>query len=493
MKEWTREEKYRYLKDPQELLELYSKISASAYRQTYHIQAVTGLMNDPNGFVWYENQWHLFYQWCPWGAVHGLKHWYHIVSKDLVTWKNLGVCLLPDQNDGYDNKGVYSGSAMPIGDKMYLYYTGNHRDEDWTRKAYTCLARLGRGGWPEKYPLPLFGANPDYTEHQRDPKIICLPGSDRYYIIIGAQTKDKRGCALIYSSEDLQHGWRFAGELKVPGYENFGDMWECPSIERLGGRDVLLFCPQHLTIPGRGGSQNHNGYILGNMDWETLTFTPEGHFHVLDFGFDSYAAACANNLQEPDKAILIAWMGVPDLSYPTDEEDWSGCLTLPRELTVRKRRLVQQPLPELKKLRDERLSTQPDEQGVFALPKAAEIELDVRPGAFYLSLFAKADGSGGLTISCDEEQKEVTVYRGKMDTRFNLNEGEVRKRPLEEGLYHLRIFIDSSSVEIFVNDGEAVFTSRVFPTEQEHFCQVEGDAFVRMWTMKRAVKEEFLI
>ena len=69
-------------------------------------------------------------------------------------------------------------------------------------------------------------------------------------------------------------------------------------------------------------------------------------------------------------------MGVPDLSYPTDEEDWSGCLTLPRELTVRKRRLVQQPLPELKKLRDERLSTQPDEQGVFALPKAAEIELE---------------------------------------------------------------------------------------------------------------------
>ena len=116
MKTWTKEEKYRYLKDPQEL-------------------------NDPNGFVWHDNKWHLFYQWCPWGAVHGLKHWYHIVSKDLVTWKNLGVCLLPDQEEGYDNKGVYSGSAMPIGDKIYLYYTGNHRDADWTRHAYTCLAR----------------------------------------------------------------------------------------------------------------------------------------------------------------------------------------------------------------------------------------------------------------------------------------------------------------------------------------------------------------
>ena len=493
MRTWTKEEKYRYLKDPQELLELYEKISASPYRQTYHNQAVTGLMNDPNGFVWHDNQWHLFYQWCPWGAVHGLKHWYHIVSKDLVTWKNLGVCLLPDQEGGYDNKGVYSGSAMPIDDKIYLYYTGNHRDPDWTRHAYTCLARLGRDGWPEKYPLPLFGANPAYTEHQRDPKIICLPGSDTYYMIIGAQTKDKRGCALIYSSENLQHGWTFAGELKVAGFENFGDMWECPSIERLGGRDVLLLCPQHMTLPGRGGSQNHNGYIIGKMDWETLTFTPDGQFHVLDFGFDSYAAACANNLQEPDKAILIAWMGLPDVSYPTDEEDWSGCLTLPRELTVRGRRLIQQPLPEIRKLRNEPQPTAPDANGVFEVPRAAEIEVDVRPGFFKLAVFAKKDGSGGITITCDPDQKEITVDRSGMETRFNLSEGESRTRPLEFGLTHLRIFVDSSSVEIFVNDGDAVFTSRVFPGDGEHFCRVEGDAFIRMWTMKRAVKEEFLI
>ena len=493
MKEWTREEKYRYLKDPQELLDLYGRISTSPYRQTFHNQAVTGLMNDPNGFVWHDNQWHLFYQWCPWGAVHGLKHWYHIVSKDLVTWRNLGVCLLPDQEGGYDNKGVYSGSAMPIGDKIYLYYTGNHRDPDWTRRAYTCLARLGNDGWPEKYPLPLFGAHPGYTEHQRDPKIVCLPGRDTYYMIIGAQTQDRRGCALIYSSEDLQHGWTFAGELKVPGFESFGDMWECPSVEHIGGRDVLLFCPQHLTLPGRGGSQNHNGYILGTMDWDTLTFTPDGQFHVLDFGFDSYAAACANNLQDADKAVLIAWMGLPDVGYPTDEEEWSGCLTLPRELTVRRRRLIQQPLPELKKLRNEPVPTSPDNNGVFELPDAAEIEVDCRPGPFSMRLFADAGGGGGVRISCDDGQTEITVDRSGMRTRFNLSEGETRTRPLEEGLSHLRIYIDHSSVEIFVNDGDAVFTSRVFPETGEHFCRVEGDAFVRMWTMKRAVKEQFLI
>lgn len=493
MREWTKEEKYKILRDPQELLPLYERIKESSYRQTYHNQAVTGLMNDPNGFVWHDNKWHLFYQWCPWGAVHGLKHWYHIVSTDLVTWRNLGLCLIPDQGAGYDNKGAYSGSAMPIDDKIYLYYTGNHRDEDWTRHAYTCLARLSKDGWVEKYPLPLFGEHPGYTEHQRDPKIVIRPGSDMYYIIIGAKSKEGNGCALIYGSDDLQRGWNFLGELKVPGFEAFGDMWECPTIEHIGGKDVLMFCPQHLLIPGRGNSRHHNGYIIGNMDWDKLEFQPEGQFHVLDFGFDSYAAACANNIQDSDKAILIAWMGLPDASYPTDEEDWSGCLTLPRELTVRGRRLIQKPLPEIRKLRDERVVIEKDQKGLFRLPRAIEMEVDCRDGLHDIRLFTDENGEGGLRISCDAAQTEISIDRSGLRKRFNTEDGEVRTRPLEHGLTHLRIFIDSSSVEVFVNDGDAVFTSRVFPDDGELYCNVQGDSFVKMWTMKRAVREQFLV
>ncbi len=493
MKEWTREELYKILEDPQQLWQLHEQAASSYYRQTFHIQSVSGLMNDPNGFVWHDNEWHLFYQWCPWGAVHGLKHWYHVISKDLVTWKNLGLSLVPDRGDGYDNKGAYSGSAMPIGDSLYLYYTGNHRDPDWTRHAYTCLAKLNDDGWVEKYQLPLFGAHPDYSEHQRDPKIVKLEDSDKYYIILGAQTKDKKGCALVYESEDLLHGWTFAGQLKVPGFEDFGDMWECPSVERIGGKDVLMMCPQHMKLKGRGESDNHNGYIIGQMDWENLTFTPDGQFHVLDFGFDSYAAECANNLQDADKAILIAWMGLPDVSYPTDEENWSGCLTLPRELTVRGRRLIQQPLPELKKLREEEIPLREEVGGRYDLPRACEIEVYCRPGDVELDMFTDEKGEGGLDIRYDEEKKEITVDRSGMTNRFNVAHGESRTRPLEDGLSHLRIFVDHSSIEIFVNDGDAVFTSRVFPTEAEKFFTVRGDAFVRMWTLKNAVRDNLVI
>ena len=132
-------------------------------------------------------------------------------------------------------------------------------------------------------------------------------------------------------------------------------------------------------------------------------------------------------------------MGVPDVSYPTDDEDWAGCLTLSRELTVRGRRLIQQPL-------------------------------------IY-----------------DSQHKEISVDRSNLKNRFNEQEGMIRTRLLENGLSHLRIFVDSSSVEIFVNDGDAVFTSRVFPDDSEHCFSIEGDTFNRMWTLKRAVKEEFLI
>jgi beta-fructofuranosidase len=337
---------------------------------------------------------------------------------------------------------------------------------------------------------PLFGPNPDYTEHQRDPKIIHHPDTGKYYIVLGAQTKEKKGCVLIYSSTSPTQGWSFAGELKVPGFEDFGDMWECPSIETISGYDVFLFCPQHLTLPGRGGSVHHNGYLLGHMDWESLTFTPDNtQFHVLDFGFDSYAAECAANLQDKNKATLVAWMGLPDAEYPTDGEEWSGCLTLPRELRVRDRRLIQQPLEELRALRDRRVDLEETDE----LPRVCEMEVISRGGDLNLSLYAKEDGTGGLSIRYDDGRREITVDRSGMNKRFNVDQGEQRTRPLPKGLFHLRIFLDRSSVELFVNDGDAVFSSRIFPTAEEKRFIQQGDASVRIWHVKRAVEDDFVV
>ena len=491
IKEWTKEERYRELKDPSELKDLYERIQKSIYRQKYHIQPITGLLNDPNGFVYHDGCWHLFYQWCPWGAVHGLKHWYHTTSKDLVNWTNAGLCIKPDTE--YDNKGAYSGSAFLGEDSICLFYTGNHRDPDWKRVPYTCVVKMFDDGRIEKLERPIFGPTDKMSDDQRDPKILYNEELKKYFIVIGARTHDKKGCCIIYESDNLLEGWKYAGQLKVPGFEDFGGMWECPSIERINGNDILIFCPQYLKLERRGNVTNHNGYIIGNMDWETLTFMPEGHFHVLDFGFDSYAAECAANLEGEERAVLVAWMGLPDSSYPTDEDEWSGCLTLPRELRVRNRRLIQTPLPQLAELREVEVDAEDILSGREKLAGPMEMLFETGDGDFELKLFTDEQGNGGLSLKYNDEERMFTVDRSGLSQRFNIEQGEVRMHEIDSPLRTLRIYLDTSSVEIFVNDGDAVFTSRVFPTDREVSFKVTEGAGIKIWRLKSVSNTDFVV
>lgn len=485
MKEWTREERYRVLQSPDEIRDLYDRTRQSVYRQLYHVQPITGLSSDPNGFALHRGVWHLCYQWCPWGAVHGLKYWYHVTSRDLIHWENAGIGLRPDCV--YDNRGTHSGSAISREDELVFFYTGNHRDENWVRTPYTCAAVLGEDGRPKKLPEPLFGPRDDYSEHQRDPKVVCNPQKRKYYIFIGAQTKDLRGCVLVYESEDLLSGWRFSGQLKVPGYEQFGGMWECPYIVNISGSDVLIFSPQYTTLPGRGPGTNHNVYLIGKMDYDTLTFTPDSEYRHLDYGFDFYAAQGAAGIGDPDKAILIAWIGLPDNHYPTEEEDWEGSLSLPRELRIRDGKLIQAPIPAVEGLREEELP--PD----GSLPPACEIDIAHTGGDLELKLFTGPDGTGGLLFRYNGETRTFTADKSGMDLRFNRQVGEELSFTLESPLRELRIFIDSNSAELFLNDGEATFTTHVFPTEREHGWSVTQGAKVRLWRLARSVTDEFRV
>ena len=485
MREWTREERYRVLKGPDEIVDLHKSYQSSVYRQKFHVQPVTGLSSDPNGFGYHNGLWHLYYQWCPWGAVHGLKYWYHVTSEDLVHWKNAGVGLKPDTF--FDNRGTHSGSAFSYGDDLYLFYTGNHRDDDWVRTPYTCAAKLGEDGRPVKLPKPLFGPREDYSEHQRDPKIVWVEDKKKYFIFIGAQNLDLKGRALIYESEDLLSGWSFAGELKVPGFEDFGGMWECPCIVRISGKDVLIFSPQYTTLPGRGNSTNHNIYLIGSMDYDTLTFTPDGDYQFLDFGFDFYAAQFAANVTDPDKAILIGWIGLPDNHYPTEEEDWEGSMSVCRELTLKNGHLIQKPVAAFDSLKEWEIISH------NKLPDFCEMDIKMTEGDCDIDLFTKEDGSGGFRLHYDEVNRKVTVDKTGMNKRYNEQVGEVLDVPLYSDLTSIRILIDRCSVEIFFNDGEASFTSHVYPEADEHFYTISNDALVRIWTLKPSVVDDFVI
>ena len=162
MSEWTREQRYQGIDDvPQsQLIELKQKVDASHYRQTYHIQPETGLLNDPNGLIFYNGTYYVSHQWFPLGAVHGLKYWFNYTSKDLVSFTPHGPILEPDT--AYDSHGVYSGSAFEYNGQLYYMYTGNHRDSEWNRHSSQMLAKVDEYGDAVKFENQLF------QHHQRD-------------------------------------------------------------------------------------------------------------------------------------------------------------------------------------------------------------------------------------------------------------------------------------------------------------------------------------
>jgi beta-fructofuranosidase len=223
------------------------------------------------------------------------------------------------------------------------------------------------------------------------------------------------------------------------------------------------------------------------MDYDTLTFTPEGDYQYLDFGFDFYAAQFAANVDDPDMAILIGWIGLPDNHYPTEEEDWEGSMSLPREVRLVDGHLVQSPVKEFDSLKGEEVPAE------GKLPVICDVAIDVPEGDFDLKLFTKADGSGGFSLHYDAAKKALTVDKTGMDKRYNQNVGEVLVVPLGRELKDIRAIIDSCSVEFFINGGETTFTSHVYPTADEHNYTVTEGAGVKITTLKPSVKDDFIV
>ncbi|GAK40380.1 sucrose-6-phosphate hydrolase [Paenibacillus urinalis] len=491
-----RELKYRRLDQAplEEIAALQKRVKDSSWRQTYHIQPLTGLLNDPNGFAYYAGEYHLFYQWFPLGTYHGLKYWYHTASKDLAFWRNAGIAIEPSAP--YDSLGAYSGSGIVKDEKLHLIYTGNTRDDNWNRRPYQCMAVMDAEGNITKLNKPLIDHVPEgYTEHFRDPKV--WRDEDGYRCIIGAQRMDLTGTAVLYTSSNLVD-WMFAGELGT-GLKEFGYMWECPDYFELNGQGVLIFCPQGLEAEG-DHYQNiyQSGYITGKpLNRETLEFE-HGVFHELDRGFDYYAPQTMED--EQGRRILVAWMGQPEIGYPTDQHGWAHCLTLPRALELRNGKLTQMPVEELKKLRGKQAGV----QDTLSSETKSYDEID---GIAYelICEFRGIDAEAvGVEIRVGETERTVIRYdvtlgkltmdRSASGERIGSEYGTARSCRLDGRNVKFHLFVDTSSVELFINDGEEVFTSRIFPQSGSkgiRFFSNHGIAGLKVtkWDLTQAVND----
>ncbi|KAF6583667.1 MULTISPECIES: glycoside hydrolase family 32 protein [Paenibacillus] len=478
----TKEQKYRLIEqaEPGEIASLQKKVEQCQWRQSFHIQPPTGLLNDPNGFSYYQGEYHLFYQWFPLGTDHGMKYWYHLKSKDLVTWHSAGIGITP--GDDFDSHGAYSGSALEHEDKLYMMYTGNTRDENWIRHPYQCMAVMDESGRIIKWEHPVIDHVPEgYTDHFRDPKL--WKDGDSFYCVIGAQRTNSTGCVVLYRSTDL-HTWQFEGELNT-GLESFGYMWECPDYFELNGAGVLVFSPQGLE-PSGDENQNiyQSGYVIGKLlNTETRTLE-HGAFHELDRGFDFYAPQTMIDPQ--GRRIMVAWMGLPDIEYPTDPNGWAHCLTLPRELTLHEGKLLQRPIPELTTLRrnseDRVADTLSSESKTYEGFKGTAYELICEVDLLDAKAFGiefRASETEKTVIKYNAVSRKLVLDRSQSGEPVAAEYGEVRQCAWDKDHIKLHLFVDTSSVEIFINDGEEVFTSRIFPhpeSDEIRFFADKGEA-----------------
>lgn len=470
----------RYADIPISIIEAAEKkAKMSLYRQSFHIEPNSGYLNDPNGFSFFNGKYHLFYQWSPLRYVKNpdvwYQGWFHLVSEDLVHWQSVGPGLEPDSI--YDTHGPYSGSAMMDNNQLLIFYTGNTRDKDWVRIPYQVIATMDKNGKISKSESPGFaGLIPGYTDHFRDPKI--WKEQDTYYAIAGIQRENKTGTSMILRSDDANK-WDVLGEIKT-NYPNFGYMWECPDYFEIDNQGVLIFSPQGIEAEN-DKYQNiyQTGYLVGDpLNLETLQFN-HGKFQELDLGFDFYAT---QTMISPDgRRILSAWMGLPEINYPTEKFGYCGCLTIPRELTLKEGKLIQQPIKELKQLRYDHKKVQKTltSNESFILKTGAVFELEVTlemndSTGLRFGIRADQKNEAKTLIHIDKNKSEVVIDRSQSGATFATEYGNTRR--IAENIgdeIKLQIFVDQSSIEVFINDGENVASSRIFPNDDQNYLFIE--------------------
>lgn len=473
--EWTQENRYRpysewsddYVKD------LKKQVDASNWRTNYHIQTETGLLNDPNGFSYFNGKWHLFYQSFPFGAAHGLKSWQHMTSKDLIHWESEGLAIVPDSI--YDSHGAYSGSAIPVDEKLFLAYTGNVRDEAWERHSYQLGAWMNGQGEIEKVVEPLIQQPPKgITAHFRDPQIIRY--EDEYLMIIGGQTDNEKGEVLVFTGQSLAD-WQYQGLMRIDG--DLGFMVECPNLLFIEDQTLLLLCPQGLDKSVLDYQNVYpNTFILADryLKEENKLKNPAPQ-QLLDEGFDLYATQA---FTAPDgRCLSIGWIGLPEMTYPTFDEGWAHCLSLVKELTIKGGKLYQYPVAETKQLRKncEKLELDSAEKLIKETENSYELQLEIPANSQgMIHLFSDKNNKKALTFSYDTEEGIVKLDRSKTEYPLNPEFGEIRESAIKQNQpLTLAIYVDRSTCEIFINGGEKVLTANYYPAEDQKKLVLEAN------------------
>lgn len=442
-------------------------ITHDPHRPRYHFLPLANWMNDPNGLIYWQGRYHLFYQYNPNGAFHGTIHWGHAASADLVHWEHLPIALAPTPG-GLDADGCWSGCAVDVEGTPTLFYTGVSPQRQLLATGSSDLLH-----W-RKHPEALISAPPpdfDTGPYQdfRDPYV--WRAEDGWYMAVGSLNVGEGGVVLLYRSQDLLH-WDYLHPLlradEVRAFPIWpGSMWECPNFFPLGGGHVLILSVwdhQKTCYP-----------VVFSGDYVVQHFTPRRQGRV-DWGSYFYAPQVMRDAQ--GRALMWGWLWEGRTPEAQRTAGWAGVLSLPRVLSLAPDgALLQQPAPELEQLRSahwawteldlagavEALAVLRSEQLELLVEfdplSAAEIGLDVRvsPDGAEFTRIAYDAARGLFTVDSTHASLSAATFREVAVAPCTPPPGE----PVQ-----LRVFVDHSVIEVFVNE-RVCFAVRVYPTRPD--------------------------
>ena len=474
------------------------------YRPQLHFSPEKNWTNDPNGLVYLNGEYHLFYQYNPFGNNWGHMSWGHAVSKDLVSWKHLPLALAEEGNtmifsgacviDKNNSSGFATKPGqVPIVAIYTAFITPDSAKPENTMQNQHIAYSIDNGRTWKKYKN-----NPVLDLHVkdfRDPNVFWYAKDKKWVMSVVLPNEH---IVQFYSSTDLKK-WAHLSD-----FGNAGDtrgLWECPAL---------------LQVPVKGKTNESKWvllnsvapimqYFIGVFDGKEFhNENPAGQVLRPDYGADFYAGITYNNLPAGQSPVLIGWVANWSYAGATPTSPWRGAMSLPRKLSVEKLNgiwtLLQQPVNALQKYRDKFTELQNVQvNGVKSLPilsQLMEIDITLKPGKHDSCGIRLAVGNGKyFTIGYTKNAQQLYIDRSNSgDTNFHPAFASWLKAKatlaLKDDKIRLHIFFDKSIIEIFGNDGEVVMTEQIFPEETgnglELISKTGNSVFesVKIWQLK---------
>ena len=461
-------------KDAQALKELklsdtFDTRNTDYYRPVYHHTPLYGWMNDPNGMVYKDGEYHLFYQYNPYGSKWGNMNWGHAISKDLVNWEHRPVAIAPDAFgtifsgsaviDHHNTAGFGAGAIVAI-------YTQNG-----DRQVQSIAYSTDNGRTFTKYEN-----NPVLVSEARDfrdPKVFWYEGTKRWIMVLAVGQEMQ-----FFSSPNLKD-WTFESSFGK-GHGAHGNVWECPDlfelpVEGTNEKKWVLLCSLGDGPFGDSATQ----YFVGSFNGKEFVNESPSKTKWMDWGKDHYATVTWSDAPD-NRRIAIAWMSNWQYANDVPTSQYRSPNSVPRDLSLftvdGETYLQSAPSPELLALRDASKKRSFKVNGTRTIKEmisgndgAYEIELTIEnQHADVIGFRLYNDKGEEVDMQYDMKEKKFSMDRRKSgDVGFNENFPMLTWTAIESGKdeLKLRLFVDKSSVEAFGDGGRFVMTNQVFPSE----------------------------